>query len=185
MPNVAAWPIAPRPFVEEAMGSWLGRLAARYRMDVWEFAQHNDLELPAAYTNVGWLLMPPLAPTTVKRLALLARIPAELIESIQTPAEWISNRKQVLFCINCLFLNRIDVTAPRWIREWLRPDAQPCVTHPAHVRDATPAFLARCKNFAGVLKHISRSEERRQIEGIYWHSQQQRFLASRHPSNLR
>ena len=167
------------------MGSWLGRLAARYRMDVWEIAQQNNLELPAVYSNVGWLLMPPLAPKTVKRLALLARMPAELIASIQTPAEWISNRKQVPFCINCLFLNRIDVTAPRWIREWLRPDTQPCVTHPADVRSASPAFLRRCKNFAGVLKHISRSEERRQLEGIYWHSQQQRLLASRHSFSLR
>lgn len=167
------------------MGSWLGRVAARYRMDVWEFAQQNDLDLPAAITNVGWLLMPPLEPMTVKRLASLARIPPELIESIQTPVEWINDRKHVLFCTHCLFLNHIDVTAPRWIREWLQPDAQPCVTHPAHVRDATPAFLQRCKNFASVLKHISRSEERRQLEGIYWHSQQQRLLASRHSFSLR
>ena len=38
------------------MGGWLGRLAARYRMRVDEFAERAGVDCDLAITNVGWLL---------------------------------------------------------------------------------------------------------------------------------
>ena len=38
-------PVAPRPFEAEALGGWIGRFAARYRMTVLEFAERHSLDL--------------------------------------------------------------------------------------------------------------------------------------------
>ena len=152
------WPVALRPFPEEAIGSWLGRLAAFYQMSMKDFDRTNDLSLPWYRPNVGWLLMPPLASYTVARLSLLARISPDVIEAIQTPVEWITYRTSLPFCVNCLFLNRVDVTAPRWIRAWLAPQSEHCTQHdgPTYV---AAYQLERCKNFAAVLKLASEQEE--------------------------
>lgn len=53
------WPIAPRPFLEEAFGSWLGRIAARYQTSVdliWESG--TGVAMPSL-TKAGWILFPP------------------------------------------------------------------------------------------------------------------------------
>jgi hypothetical protein len=38
-------PVAPRPFVDEPLGSWLGRLAARYRLGVCDLANLYGIDL--------------------------------------------------------------------------------------------------------------------------------------------
>jgi hypothetical protein len=56
------WPIAPRPFFEEAFGSWLGRIAARYKTNVgliWKTG--TGLAMPT-FTSAGWILFPPVSP---------------------------------------------------------------------------------------------------------------------------
>ena len=155
------WPVALRPFPEEAMGSWLGRLAAFYQMSMKDFDRTNDLSLPWYRPNIGWLLMPPLASYTVERLSLLARISPDVIEAIQTPVEWITYRTSLPFCVNCLFLNRVDVTAPRWIRAWLAPESEDCTQHDEPTRFLPAYLVERCKNFAVVLKRASEEVEMR------------------------
>ncbi len=52
------WPLAPRPFDEEAFGSWLGRVAAKYRISVaalWEVSVDEPCQ---RFENVGWILFP-------------------------------------------------------------------------------------------------------------------------------
>ena len=91
---------------------------------------------------------------------MLARISPDVIEAIQTPVEWITYRTSLPFCGNCLFLNRVDVTAPRWIRAWLAPQSEHCTQHdgPTYV---AAYQLERCKNFAVVLKRASEEVEMR------------------------
>jgi hypothetical protein len=110
-PKQAPWPVAPRPFSEESMGSWLGRLAARYHMEVMQFGHINDLALPTPNPTVGWLLMPPLPEATIDRLAKLGRVSRERIEQMQTPTHWIRARTALPYCSTCLFLNPRDVSA--------------------------------------------------------------------------
>lgn len=51
MPDlVKPWPVAPRPFFEEAFGSWLGRVATCYQISVsmlWETSTGSALQVGA------------------------------------------------------------------------------------------------------------------------------------------
>ena len=69
-----AWPVCPRPFVDETFGSWFGRVAARYRMDVDHLAESAGVELEIGRDCCGWLTMPPPRGRTLQRLAALARV---------------------------------------------------------------------------------------------------------------
>ncbi len=126
------------------MGSWIGRLAARYRMSVIEFAQQNDIKLPTLERSVGWLLMPPLVDEAINRIAELARLSRDRIDPIQTPSEWIISRWKLYLCPICLFVNRKDITAPRWLRNWLAPDYIPCQLHQA------PTITVRAVSYSNV-----------------------------------
>lgn len=152
------WPVAPRPFPDEAMGSWFGRLAARYRMSVAEFALQNDIKLPKLTAYVGWLLMPPLSQASVDRIAELARLSPERIQAIQTPSEWITHRWKLPLCPICLFLNPQDITAPRWLRDWLAPDYVPCQLHQAPTISVGAIYIERCRNFTDVVKLVGAHE---------------------------
>ena len=152
------WPIAPRPFPDEAMGSWFGRLAARYRMSVTEFAEQNDITLPKLQPTVGWLLMPPLDDESMDRIAELARLSRDKIEAIQTPSEWITQRWYFSLCPTCLFLNREDISAPRWLRDWLAPDFIPCRLHDAPTITISTLYFAQCRNFSDVLRLVGADE---------------------------
>ena len=148
------WPIAPRPFPDEAMGSWFGRLAARYHMSVSDFAKHNDIKLPTLERSVGWLLMPPLADKAIDRIAELARLSRDRIDAIQTPGEWITYRLKLSSCPICLFLNREDITAPRWLRDWLAPDYIPCQVHQTPTITVGAVYIEQCRNFTDVLNLV-------------------------------
>ncbi len=55
--------LAPRPFLEEAFGSWLGRIAARYQTSVdliWESGT-GVVAMPSL-TKAGWILFPQFHP---------------------------------------------------------------------------------------------------------------------------
>ena len=40
------------------MGSWLGRVAARYRMSVAQLVEDYHLQIPLETSRAGWLLLP-------------------------------------------------------------------------------------------------------------------------------
>jgi hypothetical protein len=68
-------PWAPRPFDGEALGSWLGRLAATYRMDVDEFAAYAGVSIDFDRTRGNWLALPPLSRSDSEALRVLCRLP--------------------------------------------------------------------------------------------------------------
>lgn len=56
--NSGLWPVAPRPFYEEAFGNWLGRVAARYKISVgalWEISVSKEMRVLG---SAGWRLFP-------------------------------------------------------------------------------------------------------------------------------
>jgi hypothetical protein len=84
-------PVAPRPFEAEVLGGWIGRLAARYRMSVCEFAARYELELQIE-EEAGWLVMPAIKQRSVDALAALTRMSPQQISDIHIPSAWEGKR---------------------------------------------------------------------------------------------
>ncbi|MFM0124586.1 TniQ family protein [Paraburkholderia xenovorans] len=154
--SLKPWPVAPRPFFEEAFGSWLGRVAARYQLSVgmlWETS--TGLELPTL-GRAGWILFPRVSGPPLDRLSKLARMGDGRLEAIQTPAEWITDQRYLAYCFRCLVLNEVDVTAPRWKRKWLDPTANYCRAHHRLVETIPASICRNVANFEAALRAISR-----------------------------
>ena len=150
------------------MGGWLGRLAARYRMRVDEFAERAGVDCDLAITNVGWLLAPPLTATAIDRLARQSRCDADRIRALQTPQEWLSDRYDLPYCAECLFVNPLDASATRWKREWLDLDADDCSEHGRQLGWISAGQVRRCDHFGRLLKKISAQE----AEKRWWRNQE-------------
>ncbi|MCC8396840.1 hypothetical protein LJ656_30080 [Paraburkholderia sp. MMS20-SJTR3] len=93
--DLRPWPVAHRPFDEEAFGSWLGRIASRYALSIaqlWEISQPGRFP---ALTNAGWILFAPLPEDTLKIFATLARVEIGHLVRIQTPSDWMIDRAQL------------------------------------------------------------------------------------------
>ncbi|WP_184048785.1 TniQ family protein [Paraburkholderia sp. MM5384-R2] len=158
--NSARWPVAPRPFYEEAFGSWLGRVAARYQLSVgtlWEISVSE--EMPVLGT-AGWILFPAISRSALPQFATLARLDDGRLSHLQTPPAWLADRRCMPYCFRCLVLNDADVSAPRWKREWLDPTAEFCSVHHRPL-ETVPASVFRVSNhFDAALGAISRYREK-------------------------
>ncbi len=150
------WPLAPRPFDEEAFGSWFGRVASCYRMSVDRTWEANELGPLPSLTNAGWMLFAPLNEITLDTLANLARLDVARLTQIQTPAGWMMPRTRLPYCFRCLVLNPADVTAPRWKREWLDPTARYCDEHGGTLETVPASLTRRAGNMEQLLKSVSR-----------------------------
>ncbi|MFS8980952.1 TniQ family protein [Cupriavidus necator] len=158
--GVRPWPVAPRPFDDEALGGWLGRLAARYQISVDQLWQIGDLGAFPALTNTGWLLFPPMDPQALCRLALLTHIGIPRLKALQTPMAWVSDRDQLPYCFDCLVLNPVDVFSPRWKRDWLDPHTAVCQVPGHRLNTLPPCTLRICHNLTAVLRAISKRQRK-------------------------
>jgi len=154
--NLRPWPHAPRPFEDEAFGSWVGRVASRYRMTVEMAWEINGLGPLPALTSAGWILFAPLNDYALDKLAALARVEAETIASIQTPGSWMVARRRLPFCFRCLVINPLDVSAPYWKRAWLNPSIIECCEHGAQLETAPPSVLRRAGNMQQLISSVGR-----------------------------
>jgi TniQ len=151
-------PVAPRPFLQEAFGGWIGRLASCYRMSVLEFAQQMGLDLDGQLSGVGWLLLPAQSARTLGRLADLARLEPAVLRAIETPDAWTHRRKQYLYCARCVFVNPEDVASPYWKRQWLSPAATLCDVHASPLRAIPSGRVNRCLNLVLLLTRVAEYE---------------------------
>lgn len=150
------WPIAPRPFLEEAFGGWLGRIATPYQTSVdliWESG--TGVAMPSL-TKSGGILFPPVPSPTLSRLTRAARLNDGILSMIQTPHEWVFDQKYLVYCFRCLVLNDADVTASWRKREWLDPSADYCRVHHCLLETVPQSICARAPNFDAALRAISR-----------------------------
>jgi len=152
------------------MGSWLGRVAARYRMGVAQLVKDYDLQIALQASGAGWLLLPPLNTEVLQRLAKLARIKIDTLQEIQTPDNWLCDCRSVLYCRECLFVTPEDVFSPMWKRQWFDLQYQHCTVHHKPLESLPANKVRQCSNFDYVLKMISRKEERRcRLQQLYPH----------------
>lgn len=139
------------------LGGWIGRVAARYRMSVEEFAAAHELDLQTGVV-AGWLLMPALRERSVDAVAALTRISKARIKGIDVPPAWTGAQHYFCYCPRCVFLNPLDVTAPIWKAEWLDPNLAACPTHTDEFRRLRSSSVLACKNFDQLLALVSRQE---------------------------
>jgi hypothetical protein len=152
------WPVAPRPFADEPLGGWLGRVAARYRLGVRQLCEAYGLDTGTTDSGMGWLLLPPQPARNIDALAMLARLDVRTLESMRTPVQWPLARRQAAYCPRCLFLNDLDVTSPCWSLNWLDPAATWCARHARPLESVAAGKLRHCRNFDAVVQTIGRRE---------------------------
>ena len=159
-------PVAPRPFEAEVLGSWIGRLAGRYRMSVREFADRHELDLQID-GGAGWLVMPALQKRSVDALAVLTRMSRKRIMDIGAAPTETGRRNLFCYCARCVFLHPLDVTAPIWRREWLDPNLSACPTHGEDFRTLSSSRIRACRNFDQLLQLVSKHERKLRNETLW------------------
>lgn len=95
--------VAPRPFVDELLSSWLGRPAARYRLGVYDLADLYGIDLGERCRP--WLLLTELSEVSLTKLSWLARRDVHQLAAMQPPRAWCEGIRCLPYCARCFFLN--------------------------------------------------------------------------------
>lgn len=149
-------PWAPRPFGDEAFGSWIGRLAGRYRMSA--VLLNTNLGLGLQFDGpLRWLLPSAAGAESIARLSRLARLDEA---HIPAPAPYDSDNpaQRALYCRRCVFLNPAEVESPYWHQVWLVPGAAVCEIHRLPLATLKGRLVRRSHNLTHLLKHVGRQE---------------------------
>ena len=160
-------PWAPRPFEGEALGSWLGRLAAAYGLTVDEFAGYAGVTLDCGEDTENWLAIAEPSRRDRRRLAALCRLPIS-----QLPDAFISSSNtrsgRLAYCHRCLVLNPLDVTAPYWQARWLSSnERERCPNHGLQYEYIRLSALRQHRNMKRLLRFVSRDRLRRQRASLH------------------
>lgn len=155
-------PWAPRPFADEAFGSWIGRLAGRYRMSV--VLLNANLELGLQFDGpLRWLLPSTAGVESIARLSRLARLDEAHIPR-PAPYDPDNSSQCALYCRRCVFLNPAEVESPYWHHVWLTPGATVCEIHGLPLATLKGALVRRSQNLPHLIKGVGRQElERREL----------------------
>ena len=155
-------PVAPRPFVAEALGSWVGRLAARYRMGVAQLDADYGLGLGLT-GRLSWLLPEPMSENTCARLGWITRTHGDTISSLAIAATHVP-RRGAAYCSKCVFLNPEEIESPYWKREWLAPEALVCSIHRVELTTLPARKVRRSANMMKLIREVGKYE-REQSDG--------------------
>jgi hypothetical protein len=120
----------------------------------------NQLGTFPPLTNAGWILFPSVPESTLDVLATLARLDTDRLVRIQTPSDWIVDRRDLPYCFRCLVLNALDVTAPRWKRRWLDPGINVCEEHGTDLEHIPASIARRAWNMTRLLSRVSKYRRR-------------------------
>jgi len=149
------WPVAPRPFDDEAFGGWFGRVAAKYGISVLELAESAGVAIDVGDSASTWLGAAVPSASVVRRLAQLCRKPGTELGRLRPKASH-GLTKRFYYCYRCLYLNPADVTAPYWKARWLSEPGSPCLLHANSGTWLTPSELKNYPNMRRLLRFISR-----------------------------
>lgn len=157
-------PMAPRPFPDEALGSWIGRLAALYRISVLQLDSTFRLQLNLA-GPMAWLCPVPVAPDSAERLAVLTHLPSAVVALFVDTASVLQAPQAAYYCHRCVFLNPVEVESPYWKRDWLEPRAAPCPIHAAPLTRLPAGEVRRAANMQALIRTVGRLERHRSSAG--------------------
>jgi len=156
---VRALPVAPRPFHDEALGSWIGRLAGRYRIAVEQLDRVYGLGLTLT-GPLAWLLPEPVSDDTQERLKALSRTARNDIKRLTVDATGAAAQRAA-YCQRCVFLNPLEVESPYWKREWLSPESFTCAVHAVRLVTLPAWRVRRCENMLKLIRTVGRYERAR------------------------
>lgn len=140
-------PVAPRPFRDELLSSWLARVACRYGLEMRGLTGHwgdekrvelSDIVAPSSYQTKEWAQACGVDPARVQRLSLTRRYP-------NRPRQWFIDRasQRVPVCLACL---DTDFAAGRdgYIRaDWMLAERCVCPKHRQMLMDRCPSCEGR------------------------------------------
>lgn len=153
-------PVVPQPFADEPLGSWLGRLAGRYRFSVADFNAHFGLGLDLG-GPLAWLepTMPTLA--SVDRIAALTRLPPPRVAALAHLSPSKGSADRVAYCERCVFLNHAELESPYWRAAWLDRRGETCAAEGRPLRWLRASQVRRCANMPSLVRVVGRLERRR------------------------
>lgn len=151
-------PFAPRPFPDEALGSWIGRLAARYRVAVAQLNAEYGLGLELS-GPLAWLLPIPLSSVSLSKLSCMTRMPGGAISALSIDAA--ERLPGAPYCSRCVFLNPLEVESPYWKRNWLAPGASVCDVHSWPLVTLGSSSARGSGNMRDLIKRVGRFERQR------------------------
>lgn len=157
-----AWPVAPRPLPLEVFGSWLGRVAARYRIGVDDLVAAAAVDIELGTQANHWLAARPISGDAVSRLGHLARLSREEVERTLRFAG--QKAEGYPCCFTCLVLNPWEVESPYWRLEWMS-ERSICEHDNSSWERASPGLLKQAKNMSQLVGVLSR---RRQMRAGVW-----------------
>ena len=131
------WPHVPKPFGDEALGSWFGRIAGRFEMDVDELAAAGQLDLDLGAEPCGWLTMRAPTPENRARLSFFTGVAERLFPQPGRGLPDDASDRWYFYCQQCLWMNREDVRAPYWKTHWFRLTQALCPLHKRTTRALT------------------------------------------------
>jgi hypothetical protein len=114
--------------------------------------------------TAGWILFPAISQSPLRRFATLARLDDGRLSHMQTPPAWVTDRRCMPYCFRCLVLNDVDVSAPRWKREWLDPTAEFCRVHHTLLETVPASVFRLSSHFAAARGAINRYRDMRKFK---------------------
>ena len=152
-------PFPPRPFADEALGSWVGRLAARYRVDA-------DYELGLDLTGpLSWLSPAPMSSQSLERLGCLTRIAPAAISALAVQTVSVKARS-TWYCCRCVFINPMEDESPYWKRGWLLANASSCAVHKERLVVLPAGKVRACTNMLELIRAVGKYEKSRKERGL-------------------
>lgn len=156
-----AWPAVPKPMPQEVFGSWLGRVAARFRIGVNDLLAAGELDIDVGQGAQRWLGAMPRHAQALARLGHLARLQVGELETMLAFNE--ARPGNYRCCFRCLVLNPAEVESPYWQLAWMEHKFT-CEHGSSETESASPSMLVQARNMRKLVDALGRRRRGRARE---------------------
>ena len=154
--------MTPKPLPDEALGSWLGRAAARYRIGVDELIAASGLEVDIGEQACTWLAAVPKGEGAIRRLCHISRLAQVDVLRMLTPKRLYADVFPC--CYRCLVLNPWEIESPYWPLRWMTGESSLCDHAEIEVENATLGMLSRARNMRRLVKELEHKRRSRMAD---------------------
>jgi hypothetical protein len=142
-------PIVARPLEDEAIGSWLSRLAACYSVPVQTLLIHLGLQR-GGIRNKNWLTLAGFSATEMRMLAQSLRQSIHRLADMAPSAWCLPNQAQFGMCAHCV-MEAFQAGRPLyWRRDWIDAVTVGCIKHGTWLTPVDADLFLRSANWNSV-----------------------------------